>query len=153
MLKQYLISFALILFTLPASAENSASAVDWSDVGRIAREHHSPILVVFSADSCSYCVRLKKEIIDPLTRDRTNDHTMLIREFDINSGGKIIDFDGDAVRSRKFKQRYGIYATPTLLILDAEGRLLSDPIVGYNSAPEYMELLNASLVSSLEALK
>ncbi|MCU7851941.1 MAG: thioredoxin fold domain-containing protein [Candidatus Thiodiazotropha sp. (ex Monitilora ramsayi)] len=153
MLKQSLIFVVLTLFSLSTPAEPPASAIDWSSVAQIARQHQSPILVVFSADTCSYCVRLKQEIIDPLSQDTSGDQNILIREFDINAGGKIIDFDGDAIRSRQFKRRYGIYATPTLLILDADGRLLSEPIVGYNSAPEYRELLNASLVSSLEALE
>ncbi len=151
--KQYLIALALIFLSLPATADRSASAIDWSDVGQVAREHHSPILVLFSAEACSYCIRLKKEVITPLAQEESVDHQLLIREFDINAGGKIIDFDGDPIRSRKFKKRYGIFATPTLLILDAEGRLLTDPIVGYNSASEYKELLNASLVTSYRELE
>jgi hypothetical protein len=39
------------------------------------------------------------------------------------------------------------------LILDADGQLLTDPLVGYNTANEYRELLHASLVNSFEALK
>ncbi|MEJ2590631.1 MAG: hypothetical protein P8178_04365 [Candidatus Thiodiazotropha sp.] len=78
----------------------------------------------------------------------------LIREFDINAGGKLTDFDGERIRSRQFKRRYGIFATPTLLILDPDGKLLSDPIVGYNSAGEYRQLLEQSLLQarSREAL-
>jgi thioredoxin-related protein len=154
MIKQYLIALLLILLSLAAAAaDRSASAIDWSDVGQTAREHHSPILVLFSAESCSYCIRLKKEIITPLSEEESADHHLLIQEFDINAGGKVIDFDGDPIRSRKFKKRYGIFATPTLLILDSEGRLLTEPIVGYNSASEYKELLNASLVTSYRELE
>ena len=53
----------------------------------------------------------------------------------------------------ELRSSYGIFATPTLLIIDAEGRPLTDPIVGYNSASEYKELLNASLVTSYKALE
>jgi thioredoxin-related protein len=151
--KQYLISLILALLTLSASADHAASATDWSDLGRIARQHHSPILVLFSADTCGYCTRLKREVITPLAREDAIDRSLLIREFDINAGGKVIDFDGDPIRSRNFKRRYGIFATPTLLILNADGELLSDPIVGYNSASEYKELLQASLATSYKELK
>ncbi len=148
---QYL---AFIILSLLASLANAEPpAVDWSDVSESARIKHSPILVVFSAETCGYCVKLKHEVIEPLSHDPKASRNLLIREFDINAGGKIVDFNGEPIRSRQFKRRYGIFATPTLLILDAEGRPLTDPLVGYNSANEYRELLHASLVDSYRALK
>jgi thioredoxin-related protein len=143
----------LILSLLASSAFAEPPKVDWSDVSASARRQHSPILVVFSADTCSYCVKLQQEIIEPLSQDSQHGHHLLIREFDINSGGKITDFNGEAIRSRQFKRRYDIFATPTLLILDADGHPLTDPLVGYNSASEYRELLHASLAASYAALK
>jgi thioredoxin-related protein len=147
----YLAILILLLLAPMASAESPT--VDWSGVSEKARLRHSPILVVFSTDTCGYCEKLKQEIIAPLSDDPKEGHKLLIREFDINRGGKMIDFDGESIRSRQFKQRYGIFATPTLLILDAEGHLLTDPLVGYNSAKAYRELLQASLVASYQALE
>jgi thioredoxin-related protein len=147
----YLVALMLLLLSPFAAAE--PPRVDWSDVALKARRQHSPILVVFSADTCGYCVKLKREVIEPLSHDSREERPLVIREFDINGGGKITDFDGESIRSRQFKRRYGIFATPTLLILDAEGHPLSDPLVGYNSAKEYRELLNASLASSFAELK
>lgn len=147
----YLVALMLLLLSPFAAAESPR--VDWSDVALKARQQHSPILVVFSADTCGYCVKLKREVIEPLSHDSREERPLVIREFDINGGGKITDFDGESIRSRQFKRRYGIFATPTLLILDAEGHPLSDPLVGYNSAKEYRELLNASLASSFAELK
>jgi thioredoxin-related protein len=148
---RYLALLILSLLAILAAAESPA--VDWSDVSESARLKHSPILVVFSAETCGYCVKLKHEVIEPLSHDPNAGGKLLIREFDINAGGKIVDFDGEPIRSRQFKRRYGIFATPTLLILDADGHPLSDPLVGYNSAGEYRELLHASLVDSYRALK
>ncbi len=143
----------LLLLLLSSPAWAAPPAVDWSDVSQQARREHTPIMVVFSAETCGYCVRLKQEVIEPLTRDPQSNRHLLIREFDINAGGKITDFDGERIRSRQFKRRYGIFATPTLLILDANGHPLTDPLVGYNSADAYRELLRASLVSSYKALE
>jgi thioredoxin-related protein len=148
---QYLAVLILFLLTSFASAE--PFAVDWSDVSQTARQQHRPILVVFSDDTCGYCEKLKQEVLDPLSHNPNDEPELLIREFDINVGGKITDFNGESIRSRVFKRRYGIFATPTLIILDADGQPLTDPLVGYNSAQEYRELLHASLVSSYEALK
>ena len=151
MIKQYLF-VALLLFFGISSADPSLTTDDWADLSDIARETHSPILVVFNADTCSFCQRLKDEVIEPLAKE--TDHKLpLIREFNIYSGGKIIDFNGDSIRTRQFKRRYNIYAIPTLMILDPDGKPLADPIVGYNSHDEYLELLRTSLVASFQALE
>jgi thioredoxin-related protein len=150
MIKQYLY-VALFLFSGVSFADSTKSTRDWAGLSNIARETHLPILVVFNADTCGYCQRLKNEVIEPLTHD-TDLKLPLIREFNIHSSGKIIDFNGDPIRSRLFKKRYNIYAIPTLMILDAEGNPLTDPIVGYNSQDEYLELLRTSLVASFQAL-
>ena len=148
---QYLATLLLLLIS--CSAWSDSPDTDWSRIAKAARDRHQPILVVFSADYCGYCTRLKEEVLDPMTRQKPTDSQLLIREFNINSGGKMTDFNGDRIRSRQFKKRYGIYATPTLLILDPEGEPLSAPLVGYNSPDEYRELLQNSLVSSYRALK
>ena len=141
---QYLKLLILSLVTHAALAGSPATTRDWSEVSHTARQRHSPILVIFSAETCGYCTRLKQEVIEPMS-GRTEP---LIREFDINAGGKLTDFDGERIRSRQFKRRYGIFATPTLVILDPDGRLLTDPIVGYNSAGEYRQLLKQSLLQA-----
>jgi len=145
---QYLKLLVLSLFSHAVFAASPVTTRDWADVSQSARQRHMPILVVFSAETCAYCVRLKREIIEPLTHHPKNGQQPLIREFDIDAGGKVTDFDGERIRSRQFKRRYGIFATPTLVILDADGKLLSDPIVGYNSAQEYRELLQQSLLQA-----
>ncbi|MCU7893381.1 MAG: thioredoxin fold domain-containing protein [Candidatus Thiodiazotropha sp. (ex Ustalcina ferruginea)] len=151
MIKQYL-SLALALFVGFCQADSSLTTTDWADTSSVARQTHSPILVLFGAEECGYCERLKQEVIEPLSH-QTDSKLPLIREFDIYSGGKIIDFNGDSIRSRMFKNRYQVYAVPTLLILDADGKPLIDPIVGYNSQDEYLELLRTSLVASFQAIE
>jgi thioredoxin-related protein len=145
---RYLKLLLLSLVTQAAFATSPAMTRNFADVSKAARERHTPILVIFSAESCSYCIKLKQEVIDPLARQPDHEGRPMIREFDINAGGKVTDFDGERIRSRLFKRRYGIYATPTLVIVDPDGRLLSDPIVGYNSAREYRQLLQQSLLQA-----
>ena len=69
----------------------------------------------------------------------------VVREIDINTGGKMTDFNGERIRSRQFKDRYQIFATPTLLILDMHGKQLANPIVGYDSKEQYQALLKSRL--------
>jgi thioredoxin-related protein len=150
MIKQPLFT-VLLLFFGAAFADPPHPTYDWAGISNVARAEHSPILVVFNSETCGYCQRLKHEVIEPLTHNH-NQKLPLIREFDIYSKGKIIDFNGDPIRSRQFKRRYNIYAVPTLILLGPDGTPLTDPIVGYNSQKEYLELLQTSLVASFQAI-
>ena len=61
-----------------------------------------------------------------------------IRELDIKRGGKIRDFDGEKIRTKIFVDRYDVYATPTLVLVDHQGDPLGTPIVGFNNPEDYV---------------
>ncbi|MCG8489398.1 MAG: thioredoxin fold domain-containing protein [Candidatus Thiodiazotropha sp.] len=151
MIKQYLISIFLLLSSGLSVAETLDTNTNWADASALARQNHTVIMVVFESEDCGYCVRLKQEVLKPLS-DTTQQNLPVIKEFDIYAGGKVTDFNGDVIRSRQFKDRYQVFAVPTLLILDPDGNLLAEPIVGYNSQEEYERLLQESLLASHEAL-
>ncbi|MCG7992763.1 MAG: thioredoxin family protein [Candidatus Thiodiazotropha lotti] len=151
MIKKYLISMFLLFGSGLSVAESLNSNTNWADASALARQNHTVIMVVFESEDCGYCVRLKQEVLKPFS-DSTEQNPPVIKEIDIYAGGKITDFNDDLIRSRQFKDRYQVFAVPTLLILDPEGNLLADPIVGYNSQEEYERLLQKSLLLSYEAL-
>ena len=124
---------------------------DWSVEASSARSAGIPIMVIFTADSCGYCTRLRDEVLLPLLQHGALKNKVLIREFDIDIGGKITDFDGERIRSRIFVSRYDIYATPTVVLLDSYGRPLTDPIVGFNGADSYTEFLDHAISSAVNA--
>ncbi|MEJ2621288.1 MAG: thioredoxin fold domain-containing protein [Candidatus Thiodiazotropha sp.] len=151
MIKQSLISIFLLISSSQSLADPITPNTNWADAATLARQNHTVIMVIFESEGCGYCSRLKREILEPLSHD-TEPNLPLIKEFDIYAGGKVTDFNGDLIRSRQFKERYEIFAVPTLLILDADGKLLADPIVGYNSQQEYKILLHDSLMASYDAI-
>ncbi|MET0026736.1 MAG: thioredoxin fold domain-containing protein [Candidatus Thiodiazotropha sp.] len=152
MIKQYLLSIFMALVSSLTQAGDLPTTRDWADVAEAAKQGHVPILAVFESEDCGYCERLRKDILAPLP-DTCSLQPPLIKEFDIDSGGKLTDFNGDSIRSRQFKERYNIYAVPTLVFLAPDGTPLTDPIVGYNlKQDEYRDLLRASLMDSYRAL-
>lgn len=118
---------------------------DWSVDAAAARHTGLPILILFSTSQCYYCERLKSEILEPLVNRREMEGLACVRELDIARGGKIRDFDGEKVRTRMFIKRYGIYATPTLLLVDDQGNPIGAPIVGFNNSDEYLPYLQQLL--------
>ncbi len=125
---------------MPHSAAN-----DWAEAARFAQESKAPIIILYTAQACAYCERLKEEVLQPLLGSDHENRMAVFREVDINTGGKMTDFDGEPIRSRQFKQRYHVFATPTLLILGSDGTTLHDPIVGYKSKEQYKTMLHAVL--------
>ncbi|MEW8500332.1 MAG: thioredoxin fold domain-containing protein, partial [Candidatus Thiodiazotropha taylori] len=95
-------------------AESLNSNTNWADASALARQNHTVIMVVFESEDCGYCVRLKQEVLKPFS-DSTEQNPPVIKEIDIYAGGKITDFNGDVIRSRQFKDRYQVFAVPTLL--------------------------------------
>jgi thioredoxin-related protein len=98
-------------------------------------------MVLFSDEHCGYCERLKTEVLEPLVKRGELKNVAKILEFDIDRGGKIRDFDGEKIRTRIFVSRYDVYATPTLMLVDHQGRPLGTPIVGFNNRQDYAPYL------------
>ncbi|MES9856460.1 MAG: thioredoxin fold domain-containing protein [Sedimenticola sp.] len=156
-MKQYLTLVAILI--LISSAQISVAsefeienATDWEAEATNANTKHLPVMVVFSSDGCPYCDRLKSDLLKPLIDGGTLNKQVHINEFNISSGGKVVDFDGDRVRSRIFVDRYKIYATPTVVMLDYRGNQLTPPIIGYNNVTEYKDYLTAAIKDAQASL-
>jgi thioredoxin-related protein len=146
-----------LLFAMPLLHADDdcgdGSETHWNQVSKTSQESGRPIMMVFSSNDCGYCVRLKDELIEPGLKEGALQKRVLVREFNIDSSGKVEDFDGLPVRSRSFVSRYDIFATPTVLIVDPQGKRLSDPIVGYDNLEEYSERLDRAIEGATEALR
>ena len=133
-----------ILLAAPVSAESPISYTkDWLTESVAAKKTGVPIMMVFGSEYCAYCARLKAEVLEPGYKSGTWEGRVHIREIDIDSGGKVTDFDGEPVRSRVFVGRYDIYATPTVVMVDYEGTPISEPIVGFSDAKSYLQQLDS----------
>jgi len=78
---------------------------NWNSVAARIRETGWPVLVVFRSEDCFYCERLDEEVITPLYSRNAENPFVVIREFDIHTGSKLVDFDGERIRSRIFVSR------------------------------------------------
>jgi thioredoxin-related protein len=144
---------SLLLVSGSAFSDSSGDVLpadDWSVEASEAQKGGHPILILFSREYCTYCERLKTEVLEPLVNSGGLKDVASIRELDITRGGKIRDFDGEKVRTRAFVKRYGIYATPTLVLIDNQGALIGTPIVGFNNVDDYQPYLEA-LIEAVSA--
>ncbi len=140
--------------TLTAYADEPAIsfADNWSQVSQLSRDAKIPIMMIFTAADCGYCMKLKQEVVLPMLGRGDFRERALVREFDIDAGGKITDFDGERVRRRIFVNRYEVFATPTVVIVDEQGEGLIAPLVGFNQADSYVPRLHKNLDDAKTAL-
>lgn len=143
---------ALSTLTVADSHDLIMTSSDWSVEASQAKVAGIPIMVIFSTDHCPYCVRLREEVLKPLLRNGALKGKVLMREFNIDDGGKITDFDGERVRAGIFVSRYSIYATPTVVLVDHHGKPLTEPIVGFNGADSYTRFLDEAISSAVMSL-
>jgi len=146
----------LILFLLPmlaiaadASLQNTR---DLHEDGLLADQLGIPILLLVSREQCSYCRRLKREVLGPIQLTGQYKDRVLMREILIDPGQRINDFQGHDRRTAELAAEYGVSLTPTLLFLDPKGQELSTRMVGINTLEMFSFYLDEAIVEASRAL-
>jgi thioredoxin-related protein len=139
--------------TAGAAGPSSDSTTDWSRTGASAREAGLPVVVLVTGSECGHCERMRGEFLADPRMSSPLAEQAVCAELYRDSAGKIVDFDGERIRSRVFLSRYDVFATPTLLFLDPAGLPLAAPIVGFNDAETYRELVSERLTEARSELQ
>lgn len=111
-----------------------------------------PMLIIFSAEHCPFCVTVKEEFLKPMLRSGNYTDKVLIRRVELDEGQQLRDFNGKKLSGRKLASRYKVFVTPTLIFLDAQGRELTDRLIGITTVHYYGGYLDDAIDSSLQAM-
>jgi len=103
---------------------------DLQEVATNARLLSVPILVEFSTPWCRYCEALERQILEPLMRDEKYRDAILLIKLEVDTFSTITGFDGKPYRSDQISRMYDVDLYPTLVFFDANGREISQRIVG-----------------------
>ncbi|KAA3628174.1 MAG: hypothetical protein DWQ09_08525 [Proteobacteria bacterium] len=127
-----------------AAVEGVPEARDLSVFSSPTARSGLPLLLVFTADGCGYCIRLADEVLVPMIRSGEYDERATIRAVNL-SRALLVDFTGASVAPWEFARRYDVKVTPTLIVVDREGTPLAKPLVGLGTS-EYFELSIAEVL-------
>jgi thioredoxin-related protein len=93
---------------------------------------------------------MKREILNPMQLSGEYKDQVIMLEILIDPGEMVTNFSGRRETAEAFADRYGVFVTPTLLFLDADGNEAAERILGINTIdflPLYIDnaIENASL--------
>jgi len=130
-------------------AFNLPAATDFRSDGATARREGRPVLVFFDRADCPYCERALREYLVPMSRNPQWADKATFRQVEIDANPPLIDFDGSSTTHHDYAQWFDVRLTPTILLLDADGRPLGDPIVGLLTVDFY----GAYIENAIEAAR
>jgi hypothetical protein len=129
------------------------AAVDLATDGAASRARRVPILLLFDREDCPYCERALRQYLAPMAREAPWRDDALFRQVEVDRATPVVGFDGAATTHRGLAARYGAKLTPTVVVVDATGAPLVDPIVGLLTADFYAAYLDAALRDALAKLR
>ncbi len=144
----------LLWFPLLVGAVEPVSVprvTDLQALGAEARERNLPILVMFSAEHCPYCMVVREEFLKPMLRSGDYTDRVIIVEIESDET-TLTDFDGRPIAASDLAQRYAATLSPTVVFLDGEGHELAPRLVGITTVDFYGGYLDQAIDTSLTRL-
>lgn len=140
----------------PSSIAAPPQVVESRDLeadARTAAARSLPILLSFTSSTCGYCEQLEEWFLKPMLISGDYDDKIMIRKIMIDGGGSVVDFDGSRIDTDRLAGRYGVMVVPTVLFLDAQGREVTDRMVGINTLEFYGGYLDNNIHAALNQVR
>jgi thioredoxin-related protein len=118
-----------------------------------ARSKNVPILVLFSRRNCAFCTQVLQEFLLPMRRNAEYESKVIMRQVDVGSAAPLIAFSGKTTTQARFAREHRIKLTPTIKLFDAEGRELTEPLIGLTTPDYYGGFLDQRIDQALAKLR
>lgn len=127
-------------------------ATDFAADARLAARRRLPLMVVFTADGCSYCELLEDDFVKPMLISGDYTNKVIIRRVNIDGFAPLRDFNGKTISVDDFTARYHVSVTPTVVFLDPHGKPLAQRLVGVSTPDFYGGYLDQAIDTALAHL-
>jgi thioredoxin-related protein len=137
-----------------AGEESLPAASDLKQLGAESARLKAPIVILFSIPGCPYCHEVRRNYLAPrLAGGDARVPQFLIREIDITSRERLIDFDGRSVTEAELAERYGVRMVPVVMALDSRGKAIGEPLVGLDRSGFYESYLQTLLSQAQTSMR
>ena len=142
---------------LPAWAAQStgmiARASDLQHDGRLAGHKGVPVLIVFTRPDCRYCDRVIDYYLVPMQANPSTAGTVLIRQLDMTSPGRLVDFSGRVTTAQAFARMHKVDFAPTVMLFTPAGKPAGRPLVGLGPEDYYGGYLDQAVEAAREKIR
>ncbi len=101
---------------------------DYDQALKISEEKSKPVLIYFWRRGCTWCAKMESEVFPTHEVSETISKHFVAVALDINNR-----------KNFETMNKYGVYATPTFVIVDGEKKAIN---IGYMDIGEFLEFLN-----------
>ena len=126
-------------------------ATDLAADSRLAAAKDMPLVVLYSRDDCSWCEKVRREHLGPLSRDPAA--PAVIRELHMDRATPVLDFAGRRTTSADFSRQMQARFAPTVMFHGPDGAALAESIVGFRLADFYAAYLDRAIEESRARLQ
>ena len=138
----------------PALADEGVPpALDLQKDGQLARGKQAVVLVLFMRPNCAYCKTVLNEFLIPLSRNSESESRLVMRIVDNSSFSVMRDFDGRPTPQRRFADANSVKLVPAVMLFDADGHVLANPLVGISSVDYYGFFLDRAIDQALAKVR
>lgn len=123
------------------------SASQLQQDGALSAASQRPVVLFFTLPGCSYCRIVRYDYLLPMLRGQTESEQTLIREVSVTGERMLTAFDGQRMTEAELARRYKVTMTPTLLLVNAQGEVIAEPLLG-GDHPNYIAQLNRLLAEA-----
>ncbi len=120
---------ACVPIALSAAPLALPPATDLEHDAATMRKERVPMLVLYSQAGCHYCETARSYLV-PMAAPEVRGRHALFRQIDIDSDAALVDFSGTRSTHRAVAKAQKAGFTPTVRLLDADGRTIGEDIVG-----------------------
>jgi len=120
-------------------------AVDLKALGKKSRRATVPILLMYSTEDCQYCARLENEVLGPMRLGGDDPGRVIIRKVIMEEYETLRDFYGKKRNAESYAYAQGVSVTPTVMLVDENGKELVPRIVGYQTPGLYDAYLDEAI--------
>jgi thioredoxin-related protein len=148
-----ILAWALVLPVLAANREDVPMADNLQAEGKLAESRRVPIMLIFTSPFCIYCDRVKAEYLGPMVDDPGYRDKVIIRQIEAGGDVALVGFDGRKTTHGAYAASQKIVMVPTIKVVDAQGRELAKPIVGFLTPDFYFGYIQDAMDEGLGKMR
>lgn len=118
-----------------------------------ARDKQVPVLLFFSMEHCPFCAIVEEDFLKPMLRNAEYDSKVIIRKIKIDDSNFVTDFNGESREPDEFSDDYNVSMVPTVVLVDANGKMINPSIVGIRNTHYYSAELDDAIDASIHKIR